>query len=184
MLRMTKLLGAVLLLAMAGSAQAQMPAPGGPPAAGRRGPMQDMHGMRGGPDRQSDAHDGIIGVALALDSDTIGGASRLVVRFVRPLSPAYNAGIMRGDRLVAVDGQPVDGKSLDDVTKAIRGDVGGTVKLSLDRQGTTREISLTRVEPLRRMADGRMDRMREMMRMHREMMGSGPRPGPDGQPPR
>jgi hypothetical protein len=52
------------------------------------------------------------------------------------------------------------------------------VKLGLDREGTAREVTLTRVEPERRMAGrGGMRGMRgmmDMMRMHQGMMGSGP----------
>ena len=155
--------------------------------------MQDMmHGgqMMGGTNAQEDAKNrGTIGIALALETDAVGAPGRLVVRGVEPQSPAHYAGIMRGDRIVAVDGQSVDGKKLDEAANMIRGEPGNAVKLGLDRDGAAREVTLTRVEsqrrPQREMGRGMGDRggmngmgdrggMMDMMRMHQGMMGSGP----------
>jgi hypothetical protein len=163
---------AVLLAAIPG-AHAQSPAS---PPSPRGGSMQDMRGAANAHESAKEA--GIVGIALALEADAVGAPGRLVVRAVERQSPAHYAGIMRGDRIVTVDGQPVDGKKLDDVASAIRGEVGSPVKLGLDREGSAREVTLTRVEPERRMAGrGGMRGMRGMMDMipmHQGMMGSGP----------
>ena len=91
---------------------------------------------------------GIIGIVPALSADAVGAPARLVVRSIAPYSPAYFAGIQSGDQIVAVDGQSLEGKGLNDVVTAVRGEVGTAVKLSLSRQGQSREVSLTRVEPV------------------------------------
>jgi membrane-associated protease RseP (regulator of RpoE activity) len=100
------------------------------------------------PEQEAAKDRGIVGIFPALSVDAIGAPARLIVRSVAPYSPAYYAGIRGGDQIVAVDEQPVEGKALSDVAKAIRGEVGTSVKLNLSRQGQSREVSLTRVEPV------------------------------------
>ena len=111
-----------------------------------RGGGGGMMGMP--PEKQAPKDRGIIGIFPALNAETVGEPARLMVRGVAPYSPAYYAGIAGGDQIVAVDGQPVNGKGLSDVATAIRGEVGTPVKLTLSRQGQSREVSLTRVEPV------------------------------------
>jgi carboxyl-terminal processing protease len=50
-----------------------------------------------------------------------------------PGSPAERAGLMKGDLLVAVEGEPVGPESTDDVRARLRGEVGTTVNLTLER---------------------------------------------------
>ena len=115
----------------------QMMGPGGKGGTG---------GMMGNRSAQQPAKDrGIIGISPILRVDAVGAPGRLMVRRVVPYSPAYNAGIEDGDQIVAVDGKAVKGKSLDEVAKAIRGAVGGRVRLTLVRKGQSREVSLMRV---------------------------------------
>jgi C-terminal processing protease CtpA/Prc len=181
MLYARTLITAAALVAVLSAAHAQSAAT---PSRPRGESMQDMMGggqMMGGAanGRESTKAGGIVGIALALESDSVGAPGRLVVRAVEPQSPAHYAGVMRGDRIVAVDGQSVDGKKLDDVADMVRGEVGSTVKLSLARDDKSRDVSLTRVEPQRRMRRGmgRMGNrggMMDMMRMHQGMMGSAP----------
>lgn len=61
-------------------------------------------------------------------------------------TPAERAGIRRGDQLVMVEGQPVEGPSLDRAVKLIRGASGTEVKLSIYRpaQERTLDFSLKR----------------------------------------
>jgi C-terminal processing protease CtpA/Prc len=99
-------------------------------------------------DQQAASDRGIVGIYPTLTADAVGAPARLIVRGVAPYSPAYNAGIERGDQIVAVDGQPIDGKSLSDIVTTIRGEVGSPVKLGLNRQGQSRDVSLTRVAPV------------------------------------
>lgn len=61
--------------------------------------------------------------------------------------PADKAGIQIGDKIIALDGTPTRGKSYDDVSKALRGQTGSTVNVTLKTiDGTTKEVPVTRLE--------------------------------------
>jgi regulator of sigma E protease len=65
----------------------------------------------------------------------------LPIKAVQDASPAAAAGIVAGDRLLAVDGEPVgDPLTLDD---RLRGRVGTKVTLTIDRAGVTRTVEIT-----------------------------------------
>jgi carboxyl-terminal processing protease len=59
-------------------------------------------------------------------------------------TPSGKAGLKKGDRIVAVDGASVNGKTLDEVVKTIRGTPGTTVTLSIVRKsdGADQKINL------------------------------------------
>ncbi|MFN8623479.1 MAG: S41 family peptidase [Chloroflexota bacterium] len=65
--------------------------------------------------------------------DTLGPSCALVVVSVIRDSPAEHAGLLANDHLVAVDGTPVDGKTLDEVVALVKGPKGTDVTLSLLR---------------------------------------------------
>lgn len=72
---------------------------------------------------------------------------RLVV--VAPLadSPAEAAGVESGDVVLAVDGDPVDGTTMNDQIGAIRGESGTEVTLTLERdEGDPFDLTITRAE--------------------------------------
>lgn len=80
-----------------------------------------------------------IGVTVDLDEDGL--------RVIAPIdgSPAAKAGILPGDYILAVDGKKVEGESLDDVVKRIRGERGTKVELAVLRpDGTKKKFTLTR----------------------------------------
>lgn len=81
-----------------------------------------------------------IGIEIGLKDD--------VATVIAPLpdSPAAKAGIIAGDIIVSVDGEPVQGKDLDEVAKKIRGPKGSTVKLEVRTPGQAapRALTLTR----------------------------------------
>ena len=60
--------------------------------------------------------------------------------------PADKAGLKAGDRILEVNGESTDGKSTSDVSGAMRGQAGSSVKLKLEREGKTFEKTLTRQE--------------------------------------
>ena len=64
----------------------------------------------------------------------------VVVRDVSPNSPAAEAGIVTGDRIVAVDGQPVE--STNQVSAGITRNLGSDLSLTLESGGQARDISL------------------------------------------
>jgi carboxyl-terminal processing protease len=54
---------------------------------------------------------------------------------VLPNGPAQYAGLAAGDKIVAVDGEPLSGLSLDDLSEKLKGPRGEEVTLSVVRQG-------------------------------------------------
>jgi hypothetical protein len=84
---------------------------------------------------------GFLGVELA-DRD---GA--VTVSGVLPKAPAAQAGLRQGDRITAVEGKEV-GSSAEVLRQAARVTAGETVRLTVDRGGQTREITVTAAEGL------------------------------------
>lgn len=61
--------------------------------------------------------------------------------------PADKAGVQIGDKIIALDGTPTKGRSYDDVSKALRGQTGSTVNVTLKTiDGTTKDVPVTRLE--------------------------------------
>ena len=67
---------------------------------------------------------------------------------VAPLAgtPAEAAGLQAGDVVTAVDGEPVAGSTMQDQIAKIRGEAGTDVTLSIDREGETFDVTITRAE--------------------------------------
>lgn len=67
---------------------------------------------------------------------------------VAPLedSPAKAAGLLAGDQVLAVDATSVNGLSLEDAVKLVRGEAGTKVTLSLRRDGKALEMTITRAK--------------------------------------
>jgi carboxyl-terminal processing protease len=85
---------------------------------------------------------------------------RFVVMSPLADSPAERAGLLAGDVVLAVDGEPVDGSTMEDQISRIRGEAGTAVTLTIERGGgepfdmtiTRAEIQLQEVET--RLIDG------------------------------
>ena len=60
-----------------------------------------------------------------------------------PGTPAERAGIRPGDRIIAVNGRSTERWSFDDALKALRGKVGTTVDLTVERPGVASHIPFT-----------------------------------------
>jgi len=67
-----------------------------------------------------------------------------VVREVISEGPAALAGVLRGDRILAVDGQQVHGLSLLELVEKIRGEQGSSVELLMQRDTEEWNLALTR----------------------------------------
>jgi hypothetical protein len=67
------------------------------------------------------------GIGASMEDRTIGGQTYIFITATAPNSPAAHAGLLRGDRLVEVDGQPVMGRSADAIVNLVRGPSGSTV---------------------------------------------------------
>jgi carboxyl-terminal processing protease len=67
---------------------------------------------------------------------------------VAPLedSPAQAAGLLAGDQVLQIDGKSVNGLSLEDAVKQVRGEAGTKVTLSLRRDGKPLEMTITRAK--------------------------------------
>lgn len=60
---------------------------------------------------------------------------RLVILRVLPKSPALQAGLKAGDVILAVDDQPLEGKTITEAIALIRGPRGTVVRLKIQREG-------------------------------------------------
>ena len=56
-----------------------------------------------------------------------------------PGTPAFKAGIMPGDRILAVDDKDITGMKLEEAVKLMRGEVGSKIKLSISRKNNKGE---------------------------------------------
>lgn len=72
-----------------------------------------------------------VGIRLELPEET------KVLTIVEPLpdSPASRAGVKAGDKIIAIDGKPTKGLSIEDASALIRGEIGSKVILRLQRKG-------------------------------------------------
>ncbi len=59
-------------------------------------------------------------------------------------APAEDAGLVRDDVIAAVDGQDIDGWTVDEVTSVVRGPAGSDVRLTIDRDGELFDVVITR----------------------------------------
>jgi carboxyl-terminal processing protease len=71
-----------------------------------------------------------------------------ILTVVSPIegTPAYDAGIKAGDRIIGIDDKPTNDMNLTDAVKSIRGRKGTQVKLTVKREGDDKplEFSITR----------------------------------------
>lgn len=81
-----------------------------------------------------------IGVEITEDEDAI-----LVLRVIND-SPAQEAGLLKGDRIVEVEGSSMRGVALDEAATMLRGPSGTTVEVAIQRAGEREllEIEITR----------------------------------------
>lgn len=85
--------------------------------------------------------DAFVGVGIDLADDS-GGAR---VRQAFPGGPAAGAGLVGGERLVAIDGAPLDGLGLATIVNKLRGPEGSLVQVDyLDASGTRVSTRLVR----------------------------------------
>jgi len=75
----------------------------------------------------------------------LGAACRLVVTMPLAGSPAERAGLETGDRIVAIDGVPLDGLTVDAALERIRGPKDSVVTLTIQRGGgAPLQLAITR----------------------------------------
>tara|TARA_B100000941_G_scaffold272655_1_gene232341 strand:- start:3142 stop:4275 length:1134 start_codon:yes stop_codon:yes gene_type:complete len=79
---------------------------------------------------------GGLGIEIAMESG--------VVRVISPIddTPAARAGIKAGDYIVKIDDKQVQGKSLVEAVKIMRGPVGSKIKLTIRRKGEKKALDI------------------------------------------
>ncbi len=90
-----------------------------------------------------------IGVQVISDKkDTASGGkpTGATVTLVIPGGPAEQAGFKAGDRIMAVDGKPTSGMSQDDIVKMLKGTEGTQIKVTVDRDGESKDLYPTRAK--------------------------------------
>ncbi len=88
---------------------------------------------------------GIIGVALHLTAEYVGGPAGLFIRATHPMGPAVKAGLTHGQEILAVDGHTIKGKTYREVVAMIRGEVGTPVTLLVKHLTAVKEVKIVRV---------------------------------------
>ncbi len=68
----------------------------------------------------------------------------IIILTVYPGTPAARAGIVPGDKITAVNGTSTDGMTIATLAPLIRGDLGTTLTLSVDRGGVSLSFTLIR----------------------------------------
>ncbi|PJX26613.1 hypothetical protein CAP48_05780 [Advenella sp. S44] len=70
------------------------------------------------------------------------GPEKGFVKIISPIedTPAAKAGIMPGDIITGINGESMEGKPLNDVVKNLRGEVGTSIKLSVSRPSTGKQL--------------------------------------------
>lgn len=71
----------------------------------------------------------------------IADQTKVVVAEVNPSSPAAQAGLLPGDRIVAVNGQPIKGN--EDVQKVVSANIEKPLQITVDRSGVEQTVTLT-----------------------------------------
>jgi len=78
------------------------------------------------------------------------GIRRGGLRVIRPMkgTPAWDAGVRRGDKIVRIEREPTDNMALQDAVDRLRGEPGTKVEIYTERDGekTQRRLVLTRAE--------------------------------------
>jgi carboxyl-terminal processing protease len=72
-----------------------------------------------------------VGIGVQLGTDN----SRPTISAVIPNTPAEEAGLKRGDQIVAVDGKPTAGETIDQTVSRVRGPEGEPVTITISRSG-------------------------------------------------
>jgi len=76
------------------------------------------------------------GTFVGIGVQVSGETDQIAIGSVIPNTPAEEAGLRRGDRILAVDGKSTDGETIEEVVARVRGPEGEKVTLTIGRAGT------------------------------------------------
>lgn len=93
------------------------------------------------PDK-SGAYDSYSKIGVTLSRPTV--EDELLISKVIRNAPAYKAGLLKGDYIVALDGQKVHGLSIETITNKIKGESGTQITVTVRRGDTVTDITVTR----------------------------------------
>jgi carboxyl-terminal processing protease len=67
-----------------------------------------------------------------------------VLKVIAPIDnmPAERAGVLAGDAITALDGQPIKGWSIDQAVERMRGPAGSPITLTIDRKGVAQPVAV------------------------------------------
>jgi carboxyl-terminal processing protease len=82
-----------------------------------------------------------VGVGIGVTFDQVDKTVTLIT--VYPGTPAEQAGMLPGDKIVQVNGTNVVGKAMDEVTAMIKGRAGTTVDLTVTRKDQSEPVNMT-----------------------------------------
>jgi carboxyl-terminal processing protease len=88
---------------------------------------------------KTDQRSEYFGIGASIQNQTIGGKTDTYIMATFANSPAAKAGLRFGDKILAVDGEKMEGKFSSDVRDKIRGPRGSTVKVTLERASNLKE---------------------------------------------
>ncbi len=87
-------------------------------------------------DLLNDQHSEYIGIGCSIANYVNNGITDTYITATYPESSALRAGLRFGDKVIAVNGEPVNGKSSFNVREKIRGPKGTSVRLTIERAST------------------------------------------------
>jgi carboxyl-terminal processing protease len=88
--------------------------------------------------------DGFGGIGITLDTEN----NIVRVRNVQPESPAERAGVKADDRITQINGEAVTGLTSRDVVQRLRGEIGSSVGIQVDRPSSRESLQFTLVRQL------------------------------------
>ncbi len=105
-------------------------------------------------EREEDGQIEGIGALVTPEDETIEGDNkqctvvsdtcRIIIVSTIEGAPAEGVGLMRDDVIIGVDGESIDGWTIDEVTSRVRGPAGTDVSLTIDRAGEELNFEITR----------------------------------------
>ena len=96
--------------------------------------------------------DEVAGVGIVLKRDAASGA--MVVDKVFPSGPAAGSGMREGDRVKAIDGDPIEGQALATVVDRLRGPAGSDVSGAVDGGPSGRAMYVIKRQQLKKTGEG------------------------------